>query len=132
VLRVDEVIALEIYLMLETEGPKKEIFNGVLGDRKRMSQEAYDNLTVLRKEMTRLQGWRNDFAHGVFAIADDEPDNILIVQSKDSARYFAQRFKSGGHVAPMSAQVFSEKEIEAYLKDVSDLADKVFQFGRGL
>ena len=131
VLEVDEQIGLEVYLALKAEGPAKLIFDLLV--KPRISTEAYASLSALRDEIKSVSGWRNDFAHGVYAIADDEPDNILIVKPADSARYFAVRFNSMGRTPPpMQALVYTEKEIDEYRTRVSELAENVFRFGRGL
>jgi hypothetical protein len=131
VLKLDEHIAFDIYLELKAEGPAKHVYDYLI--RPRISTEAYDNLKKLRDEMKCVSGWRNDFVHGVYAIADDEPDTILIVKAAESARYFGARFRTmGNNPPPMAAQVFTEKEIAAYRDRVRELAENVFRFGRGL
>jgi hypothetical protein len=128
-LKLDELIALDVYLALKAEGPAKHVFELLI--RPRISAEAHKRLSDLRVEFKAFAEWRNDFAHGVYGIADDMPDDILIAKSADSARYFTALLK-GQEAQGMRAQVYTKQEIEERLSQLVEVAENILRFGRGL
>jgi hypothetical protein len=128
-LAVNEQIALDVYTTLKAEGPAQAVFDSLI--EARISAEAHQRLKALRKEFKGFAEWRNDFAHGVYGVVDDEPDKIVIIKLAQSARYFTAVLK-GQDLPLIEAQVYSKQEIEERLKILRDLAENVLRFGRGL
>jgi hypothetical protein len=131
-LRIDEAIAIDVYLVLATEGPKKSAYEAVIS--KRVLPGARQKLTEMQLELRTWKSWRNDFAHGVWALASDEPDHILNANSADVMRYFRQIMTlSPAEVESVTlpALVYTQGEIEQ-CQTALNLAGEALRFSRAV
>lgn len=134
-LRAEEEIALDLFLAIESEGPRHAVFDALL--RRRLGETQYSRLSSLRGQRKTLIGWRNDFAHNVWALADDSSsDEILLIAQKDYIRWHRAislvREAADRTKIEVRAMVYAEKEIGEHHDVVHDLSRDISLFAKEL
>lgn len=125
-LAVEEELALEIYLVLRSDTSRANVFDTVL--KTRLSKEDYDEACALRKEMKSLVGRRNEFAHDVWGISPDLPDEAILVPAAEAIRWLSAQTTLGMDELP--GQRHTVAETERYLADVTDLERRIVALQR--
>jgi hypothetical protein len=130
-LKVEKAVFFELYLGYPNH-QRKLMFTKVLNER--LSPDAFGYLSDLWARLSNHARWSNDFAHGLWAIADDKPDAILLIQPETSLRHFDRLIKSPpGRFTDLDMEevVYTKPEIVKNRKDVSELGEDLLRSGRG-
>ncbi|MGA0595416.1 hypothetical protein [Enterovirga sp. CN4-39] len=126
-LRVDERIALEIYLGLK-DSARNATFDSVI--RNRLDADEYKDLSGLRAKLKSLSAWRNSFAHDIWAITPDLREHeICLVDSASAVRWISSLHVHDDEEA-VSALVYTEREINEYQQSLEALASDIMRFGK--
>jgi hypothetical protein len=129
-LKVDEAVFFELYLGYPNH-QRKLMFTKVL--KERLAPPAFGYLSELWARLFNHSQWRNDFAHGLWAITDDLPDAILLIQPETSLLHFDRLIKCPpGQFTDLDigAVIYTKPEIIKNRKEVSGLGEDLLRFGR--
>ncbi len=118
VIKVDEEIALEIYLVLK-DAARKGVFESVL--QRRLDAKAYNVLSELRQSL-QTGGMPSPMVSGPLQTTSPP---IIYGSFPDPSQTSSSQ---GLGDAPISAQVYTEPEIEGYQKAVTELGENILNF----